>query len=290
MDKNVYRKALRKRLSAGELVCAPGVFDLVSARITREFDFPAVYVTGFGLAASAYGLPDAGITGFTDMIGPISRIADAATCPVIADADTGFGGLVNVRHTVQGYERAGVAAIQFEDQEFPKRCGHTGPRPVVSRDEMVSRVRVAVDTRQDPDFVVIARSDARLSEGFDAVVARGHAYAEAGADVVFLEALQSEEEVAHAIEAISVPIMVNMVPGGASPTFAREALVRLGVGIAIFPTVSLMSAALAIRNAYGALSAGAEVADIPGQMPFAEFQTMIGMGDLQEFEKRFAKS
>lgn len=288
MSPNVYRKALRTRLAERSLIAAPGVFDLVSARITREFDFPAIYVTGFGIAASVYGLPDVGITGFTDMVTPIGRIAEAATCPVIADADTGFGGLVNVGHTVQGYERAGVAAIQFEDQEFPKRCGHTGPRPVVSLKEMASRVRVAVDARQDPDFVIVARSDARLSQGLDAAIERGKAYADAGADIVFLEALQNEDELARAIAEIPAPLMVNMVPGGASPTFPRQRLVELGVGIAIFPTLSLMSAALAIRNAYAQLAGGAEVADIAHQMAFSDFQKMIGMDDLRAFEARFS--
>ena len=289
MVKNVYRKALRQHLCAGDLVTAPGVFDLVSARLVQACNFPAIYVSGFGLAASAYGLPDAGITGFTDMIGPIARIAELSTTPVIADADTGFGGLVNIRHTVRGYERAGVAAIQFEDQEFPKRCGHTGPRPVVSLAEMVARVQVAVDTRQDEDFVIIARSDARLSEGFDNAVERGRAYAAAGADVVFLEALQSQEELEQAIAAIDVPLMVNMVPGGAGPTLSRATLARLGVGIAIFPTLALMSAAEAIQRAYAALAAGEEVGEVPGQMAFADFQEMIGMGEIGAFEKRFSK-
>jgi len=289
MVENVYRKALRQHLRAGELVTAPGVFDLVSARLVQACSFPAIYVSGFGLAASAYGLPDAGITGFSDMVGPIARIAELSTTPVIADADTGFGGLVNIRHTVRGYERAGVAAIQFEDQEFPKRCGHTGPRPVVSLAEMVSRVQVAVDTRQDEDFVIIARSDARLSEGFDSAVERGRAYAAAGADVVFLEALQSQEELEQAIAAIDVPLMVNMVPGGAGPTLSRATLAQFGVGIAIFPTLALMSAAEAIRRAYSALAAGEEVGEVPGQMAFADFQEMIGMGEIGAFEKRFSK-
>src|SRR5208283_2795594 len=182
-------------LRAGQFVVAPGIHDMIAAVLSNEVGFDFVYASGFWLTASAYGLPDAGIATYTQMLDRVSTLARTVTAGVIADADTGYGGLLNVHHTVLGYEAAGVVAIQIEDQEFPKKCGHTPYKRVVPVDDMVEKVKVACAARRNPEgMLVIARTDARQTDGFDGAVRRGIAYGEAGADIVFLEALESEAE------------------------------------------------------------------------------------------------
>jgi len=209
---------LKQKLDAGEFIVAPGVFDMISAMLAERVGFDAVYASGFWLTASHLGIPDAGLATYTDMLSRIAKVVEKSSAPVIADADTGFGGLLNVQHTVRGYERAGVSAIQIEDQEFPKKCGHTPYRRVIPLEDMVAKVRVAVDSRSDPNFLVIARTDARTGLGFDEAVRRGAAYAEAGADLVFVESLQSEEEMRRACSLIRAPMMANMSDGGKTPS------------------------------------------------------------------------
>ena len=179
--------ALKAALAKKELILAPGIFDLISALIADRQDFKALYVTGYGTVASYLGLPDAGIATYRDMIERIAQMVKMTTKPVIADADTGYGGLLNVRHTIRGYEDAGVSAIQIEDQEFPKKCGHTPNRRVVPLEDMVRKIEVAVDSRRSDDFLIIARTDSRTSLGIGEAIRRGKAYAKAGADIVFIE-------------------------------------------------------------------------------------------------------
>src|SRR6478736_427261 len=186
--------ALRQEIENGGFITAPGVYDLISALIADRMGFKALYVTGYGTVASSLGLPDAGIATYTEMIERIGRIAQMAKTPVIADADTGYGGLLNVRHTVRGYEDAGVSAIQIEDQEFPQKCGHTPNRRVVPLDDMVRKSEVAVDSRRSDDFLIIARTDSRTAHGIDEAIRRGKAYAKAGADVIFIESPETEAE------------------------------------------------------------------------------------------------
>ena len=185
--------ALRQEIENGGFITAPGVFELISALIADRMGFKALYVTGYGTVASALGLPDAGLASYSQMIDRIGRIAEMTKTPVIADADTGYGGLLNVRHTVRGYEEAGVTAIQIEDQEFPKKCGHTPDRRVIPVADMVRKIRVASDSRSSSDFLIIARTDARTGLGLDEAIRRGIAYAEAGADIIFIELPESED-------------------------------------------------------------------------------------------------
>jgi 2,3-dimethylmalate lyase len=190
------RRSLAGRLREKRILVAPGVFDMVSLKLADTMGFEALYVTGYGVVASHLGLPDAGIATYTEMVGRVAAMAAASATPLIADGDTGYGGLLNIRHTVRGYEAAGAAAIQLEDQEFPKKCGHTPGRRVVPLEDMCRRIEVAVEARRDREFLIIARTDARSALGLDEALRRGEAYVKAGADVLFIESPESEAELA----------------------------------------------------------------------------------------------
>ncbi len=215
--------ALRERLNAGEFIVAPGVYDMISALCADRMGFPALYMTGYGVSASHLGLPDAGLASYRDMVSRVEVIAQGTKTPLIADADTGFGGLLNVDYAVKGYERAGAAAMQIEDQEFPKRCGHTPGRRVVPMEDMVRKIRVAVAARDARDFLIVARTDARTTLGLDEAIRRGEAFAEAGADILFIELPESEEEMATICSRLKgTPLLANMVEGGRTPVLPRD--------------------------------------------------------------------
>ncbi len=279
---------LSQRLKEPRLLVAPGVFDMISLRIADRMGFEALYMTGYGTVASHLGLPDAGLASYTDMLSRVAAMAGMARTPLICDADTGYGGLLNVRHTVRGYEAAGAAAAQIEDQEFPKKCGHTPYRRVVSIDDMVAKVKVAVDARKSRDFLVIARTDARGQHGFEEAVRRGQAYAEAGADVVFVEALHSEDEMRQACAAIRAPMMANMSDGGKTPIRSKAELAALGYRLAIFPAMAALAASAAIERAMQNLKANGTSAspDVP-LFAFDEFCRMVGFGDVWAFEEKW---
>ena len=279
---------LRQKIAAGEFIVAPGVFDMISAMLAERVGFDAVYASGYWLTASYLGIPDAGIATYTDMLARVSKVVEKSTAPVIADADTGFGGLLNVHHTVRGYERAGVSAIQIEDQEFPKKCGHTPYRRVVPIEDMVAKVRVAVDARSSPDFLVIARTDARTGFGFEEAVRRGQAYAEAGADVVFVESLQSEDEMRRACAAIRAPMMANMSDGGKTPIRPARELASFGYALAIWPAMAALSASAAMERAMQHLKAeGTSLSpDVP-LFAFDDFCRMVGFEEVWEFEEKW---
>jgi 2,3-dimethylmalate lyase len=282
--------ALRQEIENGGFITAPGVFELISALIADRMGFKALYVTGYGTVASSLGLPDAGLASYSQMIDRIARIAEMTKTPIIADADTGYGGLLNVRHTVRGYEQAGVTAIQIEDQEFPKKCGHTPDRRVVPIDDMARKIRVASDSRSSSDFLIIARTDARTAKGLDEAIRRGIAYGEAGADIIFVEAPESEEELAEIGRRIDKPLLVNMVNGGRTPMLPVDRLAKLGFSIAIFPAVGFLSAGEALRRAYSDLQQnGTTTAAVP-MFSFAEFNKLIGFEDVWEFERRYAET
>jgi len=282
--------ALRKEIQAGGFITAPGVFELISALIADRMSFKALYVTGYGTVASALGLPDAGLASYSQMIDRIGRIAEMTKTPVIADADTGYGGLLNVRHTVRGYEQAGVTAIQIEDQEFPKKCGHTPDRRVIPIADMVRKIKVASDSRSNADFLIVARTDARTGKGLDEAIRRGVAYAEAGADVIFVESPESEAEMAEIGRAIGKPLLANMVNGGRTPMLPAEKLKALGYSIAIYPAVGFLSAGEALRRAYTDLKQNGTTTDAVPMYAFSEFNKLIGFEDVWEFERRYAES
>jgi 2-methylisocitrate lyase-like PEP mutase family enzyme len=278
---------LRAALSGEDLVVAPGVFDMISARIADGLGFPALYMTGFGVSASL-GLPDAGLATYSEMVGRVAQICERAATPVICDADTGFGGLLNLERTVRGYEAAGAAAIQIEDQVFPKRCGHTLGRRVVPAEDMARKIKVAAATRSSPDFLIVARTDARTSLGLDEALRRGEAYAKAGADILFIESPESEEEMARIGRHFDLPLIANMVEGGRTPTLSRERLKELGYRIAIYPVTGLLAAAAALERAYGVLKAEGSSATLGGDLyGFDRLCRLAGFDAVWAFEKRW---
>ncbi|WP_426958089.1 isocitrate lyase/PEP mutase family protein [Muricoccus radiodurans] len=227
---------LRQRLARPEILIAPGSFDCVSARLVEAAGFDAVYITGSGVSMSTLGAPDVGAVSFGEILDRVRRICDVVSIPVIADGDTGYGGPLNVIRTVREYERAGVSAIQMEDQEWPKKCGHEPGRRLASVQEMVQRIKAATEGRRDPDFVVIARTDARSTDGLNAALERAAAYQEAGADIIFVESPESEAELAAVGQAMPDSLlMANMVEGGKTPILPAARLQELGYRFAIYP-------------------------------------------------------
>ena len=282
--------ALRTRLEQPGLISAPGVYDMISARIADRMRFQALYMTGFGVVASHLGLPDAGLATYTEMVGRVAQICTIAKTPLIADADTGYGGLLNVAHTVRGYIRAGAAALQLEDQEFPKKCGHTPGRRVIPREDMVRKIAVAVEARGDDDILIIARTDARTAHGLDEALRRAEAYARAGADILFVESPESEQEMEKICASFDLPLIANMVEGGRTPVLSAADLTQLGYRIAIFPALGFLAAGAALAAAYQTLEReGSSVnADTP-LYPFTDFAKLMGFEEVWEFERRHAE-
>jgi 2,3-dimethylmalate lyase len=279
--------ALKKSLAKKGIVVAPGVYDLISALVADRMGFQALYVTGYGTVASAMGLPDAGIATYRDMVERIGTIAKMTKTPVVADADTGYGGLLNVRHTVRGYEAAGVTAIQLEDQEFPKKCGHTPNRRVIPTEDMVQKIKVASDSRSSKDFLIIARTDSRTGHGLDEAMRRMEAYAKAGADILFIESPETEAEMETIGKRFDQPLLANMVNGGKTPMLPAKRLAELGYRIAIFPATGFLATAAALESAYGELKeAGTNTGKTP-MYEFSEFNKLIGFPDVWEFEKKY---
>lgn len=286
---------LRETLKARpkhRVIAAPGVFDMVSLRMAAKMGFEALYMTGYGTVASHLGLPDAGLASYADMVARVEAMAQTANAPLIADGDTGYGGLLNVRHTVLGYERAGAAAIQLEDQEFPKKCGHTPGRRVVSAEDMVRKIAVAVEARGSADFLIIARTDARSALGLAEAIRRARLYAEAGADILFVEAPETEDEMAEiGRELGDAPLVANMVEGGRTPVLSNARLADLGYAIAIFPVAGLLSAAAALDAVYRQIrETGCSLGSAAPLYPFAEMNRLMGFEDVWRFNQAHAEN
>lgn len=227
--------ALRRQIAAPEVLIAPGAYDCVGARLIEQAGFRALYLTGSGMSMSALGAPDVGLMSFSEVLDRAARVADVVSIPVIVDADTGYGGPLNVIRTVRAFERAGISGIQIEDQSWPKKCGHEGGRNLVSTQEMVGRIKAAVDARIDPDVAIIARTDARSDHGLQAALDRAASYVEAGADVIFVESPENEQELAEVARNVSAPVLANMVEGGRTPIVPATRLRELGFAMAIYP-------------------------------------------------------
>ncbi|MBI4246976.1 MAG: isocitrate lyase/PEP mutase family protein [Candidatus Rokubacteria bacterium] len=272
------RRALRTLVEQKAGVVVPGAYDGVSARLVERAGFPAVYMTGYGTSASRLGLPDLGFAGLAEMADHARNLAAAVQVPLIADADTGYGNALGVRRTVAAYEAAGVAALHIEDQVAPKRCGHLSGHQVIPRGEFVGKIRAAAEARTDPDLLVIARTDAISAVDIDEALRRGEAAAKAGADMLFIEAPRSEDQVARIAGEIDTPLLYNYAPGGRSPLLPFAELRRLGYAIILLPVDTLLVAAQAMAAFLHDLRRGDD-ARVLGEryMPFAEFNELIGV-------------
>lgn len=280
--------SLRSRLERGDILVAPGAFDALTARLLEQAGFEAVYRGGYAASAAAFALPDLGITTLTDMVDHLRRMTSAVSVPVIADADTGYGEVPQVIHTVRELEAAGAAAIQFEDQVFPKRCGHMEGKKVIPQEEMVVKLRAALDARRDPETVIIARSDATAVTGLDDAIARSRAYADAGADVIFIDAPESEEHLqAIAAGGIDAVLMVNVSEHGKTPDLGAKRFQELGFGLVIYPSSTLFAAAQSTKDLAATLMAeGATRSVVPRMMPFDELNGILGKDDWDSYEDR----
>jgi 2-methylisocitrate lyase-like PEP mutase family enzyme len=281
---------LRALLDSGATIVAPGAFDPLAARLVEEAGFPAVYMTGFGASAALIGRPDVGLLTMTEMADNAGRIAACVDIPLIADADTGYGNPLNVIRTVGAYEAAGVAGIHIEDQVAPKKCGHMEGKLVIPAAEMAQKIRAAVEARSQPEFVIIARTDARAVEGLDRALERGRQYREAGADALFIEAVTSEEEAeAVALAFPGVPLLFNWAEGGKTPPIGLDRLTELGYRIVIFPISTLLAATAGMRRILREIAEAGTPAAALGELPaFGEFLDFIGLPEVREAEQRYA--
>ena len=281
---------LRKLISGSEPILAPGAYDALSARLIEEAGFPVVYMTGFGTSASHLGRPDVGLLTMTEMVDNAKRIAQAVGVPVIADADTGYGNPINTIRTVKEYEAAGVAGIHIEDQIMPKKCGHMEGKQLIPLSDMVPKLQAAVAARRSKDFVIIARTDARAVEGLEAAIERAKAYRAAGADMLFVEAPQSKEEIAVVARTFpDVPLFFNWAEGRQkTPPMELAELKQLGFKVIIFPLSALLTATQAIRRTLAAIQkAGSPIPVLPDLGYFQEFLDFIGLPEIRELEQRY---
>jgi 2-methylisocitrate lyase-like PEP mutase family enzyme len=287
MNKRTTR--LRRLLADPKILVAPGAYDGTGARLVSALGFQALYMSGFETSASVLGQPDVGYLTATQMADRVAALADIVDLPLIADGDTGYGNPLNVRRMVREYERAGAAALHIEDQTFPKRCGHLPGRDVVPLDDMVQKIKAAVDARRDSDFVLIARTDARTTKGLDEALRRGAAYHEAGADVLFIESPENEDEMRRicAVFRGVVPVLSNQIEGGRTPTPGVRALEEMGYALAVFSLGTAFAAARGMKNYLGALAAGDTSKACEGLVMFDDFNRVIGLDEHAELEKRY---
>ena len=280
---------LRALLARPGCIVAPGVADALGARLVAMEGFDAVYMTGFGTSLTRLGMPDVGLLTETEMVDNAARIVDASQLPVVADADTGYGNPVNVRRTIRDYERAGVAGVHLEDQQWPKRCGHLSGKRVIPTEEMVAKLKSACDARRDADFVIIARTDAIAVEGIEAAFDRAARYREAGADVLFVEAPVGVEQVKRVAERFKgVPLLYNMAASGKTPDLPADELGRLGFKLAIYPNWMLLAAIPAMQGVLRTLKAEGGIASVRDKVAtFKTFTEVAGLPEVQALEARY---
>jgi len=284
------RQALRALVEARHGALVPGAFNALSARVIADLGFEAVYVTGAGVTNMQLGLPDQAFIGLSDIAEATARMRDAVALPLIVDADTGFGNAVNVRHAVRVLERAGADAVQLEDQVSPKRCGHFSGKAVVDCAEMVGKIHAAVDARADSGLLVMARTDARAVHGFEAAIERAQAYAEAGADILFVEAPESAAEIRALPGRLQSPLLMNMVIGGRTPLVDMAELGALGYAIVLYANAALQGALAGMQRALQALMRDGRLAEDPALVAsFAERQRLVGKAEIDDWEQRYGR-
>lgn len=281
-------RVLKDLVGRRQAVTVPGAANAMFARVIEDLGFEAVYVTGAGVANMALGVPDIGLTTVTELAAAASSISDAVSLPIIVDADTGFGNAVNMVRTVRLLERAGAAGIQIEDQVFPKKCGHFNGKEVISADEMIQKIKAAVDARVDGDLQVIARTDARAIEGLDRAIERAQAFVEAGADITFVEAPVSPEELARIAREIPVPQVANIVFGGKTPDPGRERLAEMGFSIVLYANAALQAALKASYDVLGALKEEGSLASVAERLAsFEDRQRAVAKHEWDALESRY---
>ena len=280
---------LRELLARPEPLLAPGCYDGLSARLVEAAGFDAAYMTGFGSAAGFLGRPDVGLMTLTEMVDNARRITNAIAVPVIADGDTGYGNAINTIRTVHEYERAGISGIQLEDQVMPKKCGHMSGKAVVSAAEAIKKIAAASAARSNPDFVIIARTDARASEGLDAAIDRARGFRDAGADVLFVEALLDEAECEKVAETFrGVPLFFNWAEGGQTPPLSYSRMAEMGYKIIIFPISTMLAATKAMRDVLAAIKGAGSPLPVLDELPsFSEFLDFIGLPEIYQLERQF---
>ena len=282
------RKTLKALAQARRGVLVPGAFNALSAKVIEDLGFEAVYITGAGVTNMWFGMPDQGFMGLAEMADHTARIRDAVELPLIVDADTGFGNALNVYHTVRTLERAGADCIQLEDQVAPKRCGHFSGKEVIPTEEAVSKIKAAVDARHDPDFLIMARTDACATQGFEAAIERAQKFADAGADILFVEAVTTAEEIRALPQRLVQPQLMNMVIGGRTPIFGAEELGGLGYGIVLYANAALQGAVAGMQKALTVLRETRRIDEDPALVtPFAERQRLVGKPEWDALEKRY---
>ena len=280
------RPRLGKLMESGKSIVAPGVYDMISARLAEQVGFNALYISGYGISASHLGLPDVGLMTFTDMVERVRVIVRNVNVPVIADADTGYGGLINLRHTVRAFEDAGVAAIQIEDQDFPKRCAHAKDVKVIDMQSMVRKIEVACDSRENKEFLIVARTDSLPEYGIEDAIRRAGAYSDAGADIIFIENAKSLSQMQKICREVSAPLMIKMTPDREMADFDSKALEDLGYSIIIYPSLGFLAAGAAIKAGFHELLQNGSVQTQPLEN-FDDFCTMLGFDEIYEFEDRW---
>lgn len=281
----------RKLLEQPGIIMAPGAYDCLTAKLVETAGFPAIYMTGAGTSVARFGYPDLALVTMTEMLDNAAQISSIVDIPVIADADTGYGGILNVRRTVRQYERSGVAALHLEDQEFPKRCGHLDDKRVIATDDMVQKIHAAVDARTDDDFTIIVRTDAIAVTGWDDAMRRCEAYVQAGADVLFVEALRTPEQIEQAGRELSVPLLYNYVETGKSPLLPASELEKYGFKIVIYPASGLLSAMRAVRETLDTLRQQGTTSHLLENMDSLQdcFEA-VGLSEMLEEDARYATS
>jgi 2-methylisocitrate lyase-like PEP mutase family enzyme len=288
-NKESTKKTLRRLAEARRGVLVPGAFNAMSARVVEDLGFEAIYITGAGVTNMYLGLPDQAFMGLHEIAEHTARIRDAVSLPLLVDADTGFGNALNVRHTVRVLERAGADCIQLEDQVSPKRCGHFSGKAVIDTDEMLGKIKAAVDARQDSDLLIMARTDAAAVHGFEAAIERAQKFSEAGADILFVEAVTLADEVRAMPQRLNKPQLMNMVIGGKTPTFGAEELGTLGYGFVLYANAALQGAVAGMQRALTVLRDTRRLDEDPALVaPFAERQRLVGKPLLDELEKKYA--
>lgn len=282
------RQQLRALCAARRGVLVPGAFNALSARLIADLGFEALYVTGAGVTNMWFGMPDQGFMGLAEIADHTARIRDAVELPLIVDADTGFGNALNVVHTVRTLERAGADCIQLEDQVAPKRCGHFSGKEVISTEEAVSKIKAAVDARRDPGLMIMARTDAAATQGFEAAVERAQKLSEAGADILFVEAVTTAQEVHALPKLLDKPQLMNMVIGGKTPIVNAKELGELGYGIVLYANAALQGAVLGMQRSLAVLRDSKEIHESSGLIAsFSERQRLVGKPQWDAIEAKY---